>query len=237
MPPLAVIAGGLASRMWPLTTTIPKSMLQVAGEPFIAKQLRLFHREGIERVVLCLGHLGEQIQDFVGDGDRFGLSVTCSYDGPCRLGTGGALQKALPHLGDEFLVIYGDSYLDIPFAPVVTEFRACGSPALMTVLHNSNRWDTSNVEFVSGHILDYSKDPTPRMAHIDYGLAALSATAFVAAPEKLEFDLSELYRGLLRQGLLAGYQVDQRFYEIGSAQGLAETEAYLLAQIAEERRW
>jgi NDP-sugar pyrophosphorylase family protein len=227
MPSIAVIAGGIAQRMRPLTETVPKALLSVAGEPFIAHQLRLFRREGVDQVVLCVGYLGEKIEEFVGDGNRFGLNVRYSYDGDRRLGTGGAIRKALPLLGNDFLLIYGDSYLDIGFAPIVEAFRSYGSPALMTILHNLGRWDTSNVEFADGRIVDYSKQPTARMAHIDYGLAMLSAAVFadVAMPD--EFDLAVLYQRLLAQNQLYGYEVTQRFYEIGSPAGLAETDAYL----------
>jgi NDP-sugar pyrophosphorylase family protein len=227
--PIAVIAGGMAERMRPLTQTIPKSLLRVAGEPFIAHQLRLFRREGIERVVLCVGYLGAAIEEFVGNGAQFGVKVAYSYDGDRRLGTGGAVRKALPLLGDEFLVIYGDSYLDISFGPIVDAFRQRGQPALMTVLHNEGRWDTSNIEFIDGRIIEYSKQPTPRMAHIDYGLAMLRAGAFAESPDGMTFDLASLYRRLIELGLLTVYEVTRRFYEIGSPGGLAETEAYLLA--------
>src|SRR5262249_38190571 len=147
-------------------------------QPFIAHQLKLFRREGITKVVLCVGHLFEQIYEFVGGGDRFGLSVSYSLDGPTLLGTGGALKKSLPNLGPEFLVTYGASYLDISYAPVVEAFRASGRPALMTVLHNQNRWDASNVEFADGRIIHYSKAATRCMSHIDYGLSVFKAEVF-----------------------------------------------------------
>ncbi len=123
MPPVALLAGGLATRLRPLTEQLPKAMLDVAGEPFIAHQLRLLRREGVTRVVICAGYLAEQIQAYVGDGSRFGLSASYKIDGPRLLGTGGALRAALDHLGDEFLVVYGDSWLDVPYAPVVDAFR------------------------------------------------------------------------------------------------------------------
>ena len=229
LPPIAVLAGGLATRMHPVTATLPKSMLEVAGEPFIAHQLRLFRREGAGRVVLCIGHLGQAIEDFVGDGSRFGLAIAYARDGERLMGTGGALRRALPLLGPEFLVIYGDSYLDIAFAPVLEAFHRAGQPALMTVFHNAGRWDTSNVEFAAGRILAYSKDPTPRMAHIDYGLQMLRAEVLGAAPESEPFDLAVTYRELVAAGRMAGYEVTRRFYEIGSPAGLAETAAYIAA--------
>lgn len=227
MPPIAVIAGGLATRMQPLTEKIPKSMLEVAGEPFIAHQLRLFHRENISRVVLCVGFLGEQIHGFVGDGSRFGLKVCYSFDGPLLLGTGGSVRKALPLLGPEFLVTYGDSYLDISYAPIVDAFRASGAPGLMTVFNNAGRWDTSNVEFVDSRIVDYSKQPTEKMAYIDYGLSMLKTEVFDTMPKERPFDLAFLYRKLVLEKRLAGFETSKRFYEIGSPTGLKELDELL----------
>ena len=227
MPPIAVLAGGLATRMRPLTEKIPKSMLEVAGEPFVAHQLRLFRREGITRVVMCVGYLSEMLEEFVGDGSRFGLQVTYSRDGEKLLGTGGALLRALPQLGDEFLVTYGDSYLDIPYPPVVQTFQMSGLSALMTVLHNRGKWDTSNVEFDGKHIIIYSKQPTGRMEHIDYGLSVLKRDVFGGKLPGQPFDLASVYRDLVSAGDMAGYEVTQRFYEIGSPDGLAEINAYL----------
>jgi NDP-sugar pyrophosphorylase family protein len=232
MPPIAVLAGGLATRMQPATLTIPKSMLEIDGEPFIAHQLRLFRREGIERVVLCVGYLGEQVAAFVGDGGGYGLQAAYSYDGDVLLGTGGALRRALPLLGEEFLVTYGDSYLDIPFRPVVDAFHAAGTSGLMTVFHNAGRWDTSNIEFADGRIIDYSKEPTRQMSYIDFGLTMLSASALARYAEGEAFDLADVYRQLVREGRMAGLEVDHRFYEIGSRAGMAETETYLRQPVA-----
>lgn len=236
MPPVAVLAGGLATRLRPVTETIPKSLVTVAGEPFLAHQLRLLAREGVTRVVLCTGHLSEQIEAFVGTGAAFGLTVAVSRDGDRLLGTGGALRRALPLLGPEFLVLYGDSYLDTPFAPVVSAFRRSGCPALMTVHRNEGRWDTSNVEFADGRIRRYDKiDRTPAMRHIDYGLGCLRADALAGWPAEEPFDLAAVYGALVRSGELAAHEVAERFYEIGSHQGLAETEA-LLAGTGHARR-
>lgn len=235
MPPIAVLAGGLATRMRPATLSMPKSMLEIAGEPFIAHQLRLFRREGIEQVVLCLGYLGEQVSDFVSDGGGYGLRVAYSYDGDVLLGTGGALRRALPLLGEEFLVTYGDSYLDIPYRPVVDAFRALSPGGLMTVFANAGRWDTSNVEFTNGRIIDYSKRPTPRMTYIDFGLTMLSASALAACLDHDAFDLADVYQRLVHDGRMVGLEVARRFYEIGSSSGMAETEAYLLEQKAKRQ--
>lgn len=230
MPPLALLAGGLATRLRPLTDTLPKSLVDVAGEPFIAHQLRLIARHGVEDVVVCCGRLGDRIEEFVGDGAGFGCRVRYSRDGDRPLGTGGALRHALPLLGDGFFVMYGDSYLDTPFRPVWRAFLRCGSPALMTVLGNDGRWDASNVEFEGGAIRRYDKARrSPAMRHIDYGLGVFAAAALCDRPDGGAFDLAEVYRDLLATGRLAGYEVTQRFYEIGSPAGLAETRAFLAA--------
>lgn len=228
LPPIALLAGGLATRLRPKTETIPKSLVEVAGEPFIAHQLRLLVREGVVDVVICAGHLGEQIEAFVGDGARFGCRVQYSWDGDVLLGTGGALRRALPLLGAHFLVMNGDSYLPIPFLPVWQAFCQSQSLALMTVFRNEGRWDTSNVEFSKGMIRVYDKvNRTAAMQHIDYGLGALRADALGEYSIGQPFDLADLYRDLVRKRQLVGYEVDQRFYEIGSFEGLAESNRFL----------
>ncbi|TMJ01494.1 MAG: nucleotidyl transferase [Alphaproteobacteria bacterium] len=228
MPPVALLAGGLATRLRPLTEQVPKAKLEVAGEPFIAHQLRLLRRENIPRVVICAGYLAEQISAYVGDGSRFGLNVSYKIDGPRLLGTGGALRAALDQLGAEFLVMYGDSWLDIPYAPVVAAFHASRQRALMTVFRNAGRWDASNVWFEDGRIRLYSKrERLPQMQHIDWGLSAIRAEVLAAQPADQPFDLAEIYSDLSREGTLAGYEVTTRFYEIGSKEGLKETDALL----------
>jgi NDP-sugar pyrophosphorylase family protein len=226
--PVAVLAGGLATRLRPLTQRIPKALIEVAGEPFVFHQLRLLRREGIDAVVLCVGHLGAMIRDAVGDGGAFGLEVDYSFDGDRLLGTGGALRRALPLLGDTFFVLYGDSYLDIAYATVLQRFRALGKPGLMTVYRNQGRFDTSNVVFNGSMVVRYDKRaPSPEMEYIDYGLGVLSAKVLAARPADLAFDLAEVYSELAAAGDLAACEVTQRFYEIGNPQGLKETEAFL----------
>lgn len=228
IPPIAILAGGLSKRLRPTTDTVPKSMVLVAGEPFIAHQLRLLQREQITEIVVCTGHLAEQIEEFVGNGSRYGCHVRYSADGDRLLGTGGALRRALPLLGQQFFVMYGDSYLDISFRPVYEAFLAAGLPALMTVFRNADRWDTSNVEFVDGVIRRHDKvNRTPAMQYIDYGLGVFSVGAVARYPADTPFDLSEIYRELAQCGQLAGHEIRERFYEIGSPAGLAETAAHL----------
>jgi N-acetyl-alpha-D-muramate 1-phosphate uridylyltransferase len=226
--PAALLAGGLATRLRPITETLPKALVEVAGRPFVEHQLALLHRNGIRRVVLCLGHLGEQIEQHLGDGAAYGMQLGYSYDGERQLGTGGALRRALPQLGETFWVLYGDSYLDIDYRAVLAAFERSDALGLMTVLRNGNRWDRSNVIFRDGELLRYDKRAqTPEMEYIDYGAALLTRAALERIPEDTPYDLADLYAALVAERRMAGYEVTQRFYEIGSHAGLDETRAYL----------
>ena len=227
---MAILAGGLATRLRPLTEQIPKALIEVAGRPFIEWQLEYLRRQSIQRVVLCVGYHGVQIEARIGSGEDFGLEVRYSRDAPKLLGTGGALRKALPLLGPAFFVLYGDSYLPLDYGTVQRSFAASGKPALMTVLDNRDRWDRSNVLYAEGRVLEYNKrSPRPEMRHIDYGLGIVSAQVLVGPADEV-FDLADLYHRLSVDGLLAGHEVQERFYEIGSHAGIAETEQYLSRQ-------
>lgn len=208
---------------------MPKALVEVAGAPFILHQLALLRRHGAEQVVLCVGHLGEQIETAVGDGSRHGLRVSYSYDGPAPAGTAGAVRRALPMLGECFFVLYGDTYLRIDYAAVERAFHDSSRPALMTVLRNQGRWDTSNTVYGAGRVIAHDKrHPTADMHWIDYGLGVFRAEALRrVAPEAS--DLSDVYAELARHGELAGFEATERFYEIGTPTALAETDAFLRA--------
>lgn len=224
--PVAILAGGLATRLRPLTETIPKALIEVAGAPFVDHQLGLLKRNGYRDVVFCVGYLGAMLQRHVGDGERFGLNVRYVDDGPTLLGTGGALRKAAPLLGDAFAVLYGDAYLPIDYARVEAAFRDCGRPALMTVYCNRDLYDRSNVVFRDGVVVRYDKScRTPEMEYIDYGLSVIQSSVLEGYPER--FDLAKVFTALSMAGKLAGFEVTQRFFEIGSPAGLAEAENYL----------
>jgi NDP-sugar pyrophosphorylase family protein len=215
---------------------IPKSLVEVAGEPFLAHQLRLAYQQGFRRVVLLTGHLGDQIEQFAGDGSLFGLEIVYSRDGHSLRGTGGAVRAALRHLGEEFFVLYGDSFLDVDIKPAYSAFRASGSPALMMVLRNCNRWDQSNVVFDGKMVLlhDKASRGQPGAEWIDFGFSIFSAVVFADWPVAEPFDLSSLTAHLARERALAGFEATQRFYEIGTPAGLAETEEYIV-QTAKDR--
>jgi NDP-sugar pyrophosphorylase family protein len=226
--PVAILAGGLATRLRPITETIPKSLVEAAGEPFVAHQLRLLAKEGVKHVVFCVGYLGEMIEEFVGDGARFGFKVEYVFDGEKLLGTGGALKKALPKLGEAFMILYGDSYLDIAYTPVAEAFTASGKQGLMTVFRNQGRFDTSNVVYEDGRVICYSKKKRlPEMDYIDYGLSVLHAESLAVWPDDEPFDLALVLERLSEENQLAGFEVTQRFYEIGSPEGLAAADEYL----------
>src|SRR5579885_540812 len=229
MLPVAILAGGLATRLRPLTETMPKALVPIRGEPFLAHQLRLLRRGGFERAVLCVGYLGERIRDFAGDGGKFGLRLEYSFDGPQLLGTAGALKRALPKLGDQFFVLYGDSYLPCDYAAIARRFQQSGKQGLMTVFRNDDQWDRSNVELgPDGSIRVYDKrNRTAAMKHIDYGLGLFRAAAFDHVPGEEPADLAALYQQLLGEGQLAAYEVPERFYEVGSFEGIRELERRL----------
>jgi NDP-sugar pyrophosphorylase family protein len=225
--PVAILAGGLATRLRPVTEKVPKSLVPVAGRPFLAHQLEMLHARGIRRAVLCIGHLGEMIQRDFGDA-AFGVKLDYSFDGEKLLGTGGAIKRALPKLGEEFFVLYGDSYLPIEYAPVAEFFQRSGKPGLMTVYRNEGKYDASNVVFRDGEIVVYDKkSKLPEMRHIDYGLSLFRASVFTPYPADQVFDLAEVMGRLVREKQLAGYEVTERFYEMGSPAGLAELESLL----------
>jgi NDP-sugar pyrophosphorylase family protein len=226
--PVVIVAGGLGTRLHPLTEKVPKALLEINGKPFIAHQLRLLRSRGIDRVVICVGFGGRMIREYVGDGARLGLRVDYSDDGPQLLGTAGAIKNALSLVGDAFFVLYGDSYLLCDYLSIQRCFEASRRLALMTVYRNQNRWDLSNVEFVEGQILAYDKrNRSPKMQHIDYGLGVFARSAFDHIGSQQTFDLARFYQMLLEMGELGGLELTERFYEIGSLEGLEEFRRYL----------
>ncbi len=256
--PVAILAGGLATRLRPLTERVPKILLDINGRPFAEHQIDLLRRWSITHVVYCLGYLGEQVVDALGDGSRWQMTFSYVFDGERPLGTGGSLRRALPKLGHAFFVMYGDSYLTCDFNAVERAFLAGGKQGLMTVFRNENRWDRSNVAYDRGRIIRYDKtgnDAT--LQHIDYGLGILTPDAFdapldvvgpsfssgasssgasisgvapdlkVGPTDLAVLDLAVVYQRLIARDELAGYEVRERFYEIGSLEGLEELRAKL----------
>lgn len=225
---LAILAGGYATRLGSLATEIPKCLFQINRRPFVDWQLDVLVQNGYTNFVFCVSHKSEMIQEYLGDGSERGISIKYSLDGPIQLGTGGAIQKALPLLGDAFGVVYGDSYLPINYSKVEQHFLSTGAQALMTVYENKNHFDKSNVEFVNGKLINYEKGASSTsMHHIDYGITFFRKGVFHPWLSKPSFDLSEVCHQLATRGELLGYEVYERFYEIGSVPGIDEFSQYL----------
>jgi N-acetyl-alpha-D-muramate 1-phosphate uridylyltransferase len=228
LAPVCILAGGRATRLGDAVATTPKPLLPVAGRPFIFHQLELLRRSGAREVVICTGYLGTQFRDTVGDGSRFDLRIRYSDDGPSAIGTAGAVRQAVPLLGERFLVLYGDTYLRIDYAAVDRAASERQLPALMTVLRNEGRWDTSNAMFDGDRVVRYDKvHPDPEMRFIDYGLSVMTAEALRTEPTAS--DLSTVFHALARAGVLAGYEATERFYEIGTPAALLEADRFLSA--------
>lgn len=225
MMPVVIIAGGLATRLYPKTLTIPKSLIKIDSKSFVHYQLSLLKRQGISDVVLCIGKFGDMIEKYVGDGHKWGLKVQYSYDGDTLLGTGGAVKKALKKLPETFMVLYGDSYPDVNLKSIINKFEN-GKYGLMTVYHNKNKLEKSNVLFKNGRIVKYNKKiPTPEMEHIDYGIIILKKEIF----DKYDgsFDISDVFVELIETGKMSGLEMNKRFYEIGSVNGIEEFEKFI----------
>ncbi|MDX2051012.1 MAG: sugar phosphate nucleotidyltransferase [Polyangiaceae bacterium] len=231
-----VLAGGLGTRMRPLTETVPKVLLPVLGVPFLDHQLRWLSTHGVTEVVLSVGYLGEMVEAHLAFATPPGLSVRIVHEGPTLLGTAGALRLACDrgYLAEEFLLTYGDSYLPVDFGAIGRAFRESGRAALMSVFKNDGRWDTSNVVYdAQRHLVTlYDKKrvllPISEFRYIDYGLSAFAReTVLREIPSSTKYDLAEVFQGLSLRGELAGAEVFERFYEVGSPQGLSDLEKHL----------
>lgn len=226
LPPVCILAGGLGTRLGERVRETPKALIEVAGEPFVYHQLRLLAAHGAREIVLCVGYLGESIQRRVGE-ERFGLRIAYSFDDPGLDGTLGAILRARELLGKRFLVLYGDTYLRVDYALAARAWKESGLPAMMSVLRNEGRWDSSNAVYADGRVTVYDKRaPAPRMRWIDYGLGGLRQEALDLRPPDTR-DLCDLYRRLAEDGLLCGFEATKRFYEIGTPEALADTDAFL----------
>jgi NDP-sugar pyrophosphorylase family protein len=228
-----ILAGGLGTRMRPLTETCPKTLLPVGGRPFAYHQLHWLAAQGVSEVVYSIGHHGDMIRSYWESEAPPVASIRYVDEGEQLRGTGGALRLALEQgaLQESFLVIYGDSFLPVAFQPVWDAFHSSGMPALMTVLRNEGRWDRSNALYRDGRVLLYDKSGGPGIHYIDYGLSAFHRELFEDISEEV-FDLSTLHHELSLRGRLAGFEVQERFYEIGSPTGLGDLERYLASREA-----
>jgi len=226
--PVIILAGGLATRLRPITEKIPKALVKVGRLPFIAHQLHLLKSHGIRYVIISAWYKGEMIREFVGNGNQFGMEVQYAFDGETPLGTGGAIRQALHLFDGPFFVLYGDSYLPCDYGDVQVWFNRHKQPGLMTVYRNRGKWDTSNVEMKRNQILCYDKKKRiPRMEYIDYGLGLFKPEVFESLSQGQPADLTEIYQKLVIHRELLAYEVKQRFYEVGSFEGWHELDELL----------
>jgi len=226
-----VLAGGLATRMRPQTLTLPKSMLPVAGRPFVDWQLERLAACGVGDVVMCVAHLAEQIEAHVGDGSRLGVRVRWAHERGKLLGTAGAIRATLELLDESFLVTYGDSYLPFDYAEPLRILQAhADCDGVMSAYRNEGKWDASNVVVdASGQWIErYEKGTGDRaFDHIDYGATALRRSVIAALPPGEPRGLDSVQHDLAAAKRLRACIARERFFEIGSPEGLAELDRHL----------
>lgn len=227
---VVVLMGGLGTRLKEYTKECPKSLVDVEGHPFFDYQLNLLTAWGFKRFVFLIGYKADMIEEYFGDGSDRGISIKYCYDGEKLLGTGGAVRRAYDLLDDDFILIYGDSFMDIDYAETIYRYnigKAAGKKALMTVLKNGNRFDKSNVVMNGRELVLYDKHhPTPEMDYIDYGVCAYAKSLFDGYEEDIAFDIAEIQNKLSLENKLAAQIVTKRFYEIGNPDSLAEFAKY-----------
>ena len=221
--PVAILAGGLGTRLGKKALNKAKVLIDVAGKPFISRQLNYLSDQGIKDIVICVGHLGNQIKNYIGNGSKYNLNVSYSDDSDRLLGTGGSIKKACQILGEHFFILYGDSFLPVNFSLIEKAYFQEKKPALMTVLKNKERWDKSNAYFKDKCVKYNKKKPQKNMDYIDYGLNIVRNSIFSDFPSNEVFDLADVFENLSNKSLLAGFEIYDRFYEIGSINGLNDT--------------
>jgi NDP-sugar pyrophosphorylase family protein len=223
-----ILAGGLGTRLRPISETIPKALVPVAGRPFIEYQIELFHARGVRDLIVCTGHLGHLIEEHLGDGRRFDVSIRYGFERDRLLGTAGAVKNIEPLLEDAFFVQYGDSYLLVDYRAVMACFRQRDAPGLMVVYRNHDRWGRSNVVVDGDRVCVYDKSRKwPAMVHIDFGVSAFRREAFAGIAAGVTTDLSIVHQALIEQRQLLAYETSHRFYEVGSPEGLQEFESFV----------
>jgi NDP-sugar pyrophosphorylase family protein len=226
--PIVILAGGLATRLRPLTDGIPKAMVSINGKPFIHWQIQKLAQEGFKEIIISIGHLGDQISDYLGNGERYNVGVKFIHDGNSQLGTGGALTKVAESLTGKFLVTYGDSYLPVSFSSIGSRFEKSNFLSIMTITSPAHSREKSNILFSGGRILEYSKNSRDsRLNFLDYGLLGFSSSLFKVVPSGRNWDLEELIKSLISISQMEAIQVDERCFEIGSFEGINELTKYL----------
>lgn len=217
----AILAGGLGERISDIYPDTIKSLIEFNNKPFIQYQLELLKRNNFKEVVICVGHGADKLINYFNNNTFDDMVIKLVNDGDALLGTGGAIKHAIPFLNSNFMVIYGDSYLDFSYKNAVHKFLLSGKSGLMTIYHNEDKYDKSNIRYSRDRIVSYNKiNPDKRYKYIDYGANFFTASCFSNTPDI--FDLSYLQRELIDRKMMACDVVTDRFYEIGSKKGIEE---------------
>lgn len=228
MTQIVVLTGGKATRLYPVTKDIPKSMIKINGVPFISHQINLFKKNNISDVVLCIGVFSDQIIDYVGDGSKLGVSVKYSVEHATELlGTLGALIKAHDLLSDIFFVTFGDSYLEIDYQRIYDEFIHSNKMGMMTVYKNNSKYVSNNTAIKNKLVTKYDKSNSIEFEYVDYGISIFRKKVLDFFPREKNLDLTILNQKLIFMNELAAYEVYQKFYEIGTFEGIADLELHL----------
>ena len=223
-----ILAGGLGTRLYPVTQTIPKSLVPVAGRPFVDWQIELLRRGGIDDLIMLVGHMGDEIRSHLGDGSRLGVRVRYSDEGARRLDTAGAVRHALQILDEVFFLTFGDSYLDLPYRRIWDDYQRSGAEALMVVYRNDNQFDTSDVFVEDGRVRAYQKQPQlPGAVYINDGLHVIRREGIAALGAGERVSLQQFLQPVIARGGLMAWETQQRFFEVGSFAGLKELEEKL----------
>jgi len=217
-----ILAGGLATRMKPMTLDIPKSMIEIDGKPFLEHQLELLKENDVKNVVVCVGHLGHQIKEYFKKGEKLGMNIKYGDEKENLLGTAGALKNAGDFLADEFFLMYGDSYVPVDFQAITSHFKKFNKKSLMVIYKNADRFDKSNIEIEQDLIKSYDKKNNQGMLFIDAGVSLLKKEILRLIPPSRNFPLERIYQHLIKEKEMLAYQMRERFYQIGSFEGLEE---------------
>ncbi len=230
---VVILAGGLATRLRSITNKISKSIIRINEKPFLEYQIELLKKNNLTDILLCIGHLGSQIKDYFGNGKNWGVRLSYSEEKENLLGTGGALKKAENLLEDEFFVMYGDSYLILDYQDIADYFHNFDKQGLMVVYKNYNQFDKSNLIVENGLVKLYDKEGVnSKIVYIDEGISILKKEILSDFPPHIPFALDRIFQRLISKKELLAFETKQRFYEIGSPQGLSDFKKLILKKEA-----
>jgi len=224
---IAIICGGLATRLGSLATNIPKSMIDIDGKPFLEQQIEMLKKHNITDIVLCVGHLSDKIEDYFGNGDKFGVNIKYSQDGAKALGPIGAIKNAESLLDDVFFIMYGDSYLSVDFQKAYSFFKEHDKLGLMVVYKNNDKYDKSNLVIKDNMVVGYREKEA---VYIDYGTSILRKKALDLVPKNTMYSTGQFFSDLISKKELLAFEAEKRFYHIGNPDALEELRSFIRSQ-------